>query len=299
MDDAQRRAALGTFLRARREALSPTEIGLPAGARRRTTGLRREEVALTADISTTWYTYLEQGRAIRASWSVLESIADALRLTRDERQHLAVLAGQAALGGLPAPEEALPPVYQRVLDGWEDTPAYITGRRTDIVAWNRAATAVFGDFARVSPPERNLLWLLFTDGAFRRLFVDAESVARETMAAFRATAAPHMDDPGMAGFIDALGRESPAFRWAWARQQVRGTCAGRFELAHPTAGRLVLDLAGFQVSGDLDIKCCVYAPTPGTRTEDALRNLLRGAGVPPPIAIRSGKRSDKTAGLTW
>lgn len=276
MDDTQRRAELGEFLRVRRADLSPAQVGLAGGTRRRTPGLRREEVAVTAGVSTTWYAYLEQGRDIRVSRSVLENIADALRLTADERLHLFLLADQAPPADVPAPEGAIRPVYQRVLDSLGESPAYIIGRRTDIVAWNRAAAAVFGDFAALPPRERNLLRLLYTDGAFRRLFVEWDAMASDTVATFRAAVLPYVSDADITACIESLERVSPAFRQAWARHHVQreGHCTAGPTLDHPTAGRLVLEVAGFQVSDDPGITCRVYVAEAGSETADKLRHLL-------------------------
>ncbi len=277
MSEEQRHAALGDFLRTRRAHMSPAQLGFPAGVRRRTPGLRREEVAVAAGVSTTWYTYLEQGRDIRVSRSVLENIADALRLTRDERLHLALLADQPLPAGAPSINDTVRPVYRWILDALGESPAYITGRRTDLVAWNRAATVTFGDFGAMPERERNLLWLLFTDTAFRRLFVDWGTIAKDILESFRATAAHYMSDPCITDFIDALGRASPEFRRHWARHNVRGRCAEWREIAHPTAGRLALELAGLQVSGDPDVKCCVYVAAPGSETAAKLRQLVESA----------------------
>ena len=274
MDETRRRAALGEFLRVRRAELAPSRVGLPAGMRRRTPGLRREEVAVTAGVSATWYTYLEQGRDIRVSRSVLENIADALRLTHDERLHLFLLADQAPPIDVLAPEEPVRPAYQRVLDSLGESPAYIMGRRTDILAWNRAAAAVFGDFAALPVGERNLLRLLYTNSAFQRRFAEWNAVAETIVATFRARLSPHLGDTCIVGFIEALGRASPAFRQAWARQHVLGRCTAWLTLEHPVAGRLTLELAGFQVSDDPEFTCQIYTAEPGSETAIKLHHLL-------------------------
>ncbi len=274
-DEAQQRAALGEFLRTRRARLTPAQVGLPTGIRRRTPGLRREEVAIAAGVSTTWYTYLEQGRDIRVSRSVLESIADALHLNQDERMHLFLLAEPPAPAPCPLPDKALPPAYQLVLDGLEDYPAYIRGRRMDILAWNKAACAVFGDFAMIPEQERNLLWLLFTDTPFRRLFVDSDSLAQEMVEIFRETAARHLGAPWLNEFIDALSQVSPAFRRSWNGHDVRRKRAVAVrELHHPELGRLVFTAAGFQVSGDPDLQGCIFTTAPNSETAAKLYQWL-------------------------
>lgn len=274
MNEQQRRAELSEFLRTRRARLDPHQAGFPQTRRRRTPGLRREEVAELAGVSTAWYTYLEQGRNIHVSRSVLESIADALQLSRDERIHLSWLADQ------PLPPKALPftetmrPIYQRVIDALEHSPAYITGRRTDILGWNKAASAVFGDFAAIHPSERNMLWLLFTNKAFRQRFVAWENFALETLISFRATSSQYLDDPRIIEFIETLRRKSPEFRQGWAQQNVQRGCSEWREIEHPLVGRLVLEIASFQLSGDPDLKCCTYSAAPGSETEEKLRWLL-------------------------
>lgn len=277
VDDAQRRAALGEFLRTRRARLTPTQIGLPAGPRRRTPGLRREEVAVAAGVSTTWYTYLEQGRDIHVSRIVLECIADALHLNQDERTHLFLLAEQSTpVAPSLLPEEAIPPAYQLVLDELTDYPAYIRGRRMDILAWNKAARTVFGDFALLPHRERNLLWLLFTDTPFRRLFVDHAGLAQEMLEIFRETATRYISASWLNEFIDALSRVSPEFRQQWQGHNVRRKSYGTVsrELLHPEMGRLVFTIAGFQMSGDPDMQCCIFTSAPTSETAMKLRQQL-------------------------
>jgi transcriptional regulator with XRE-family HTH domain len=281
--EAQRRAALGEFLRTRRARLSPDQIGLPFGVRRRTPGLRREEVAVAAGVSTTWYTYLEQGRDIRVSHVVLECIADALRLNQDERMHLFLLAEPSTPARSLLPDEALPPAYQLVLDGLGDYPAYIRGRRMDILAWNKAARAVFGDFALLPDQERNLLWLLFTDTPFRHLFVDHDGLAQEMIELFRETAARYLSTPWLNEFIGALSRVSPAFRQSWKGHNVRRKTSRTVsrELLHPELGRLVFTIAGFQVSGDPDMQCCIFTGAPNSETAAKLHQRLHDPALLP------------------
>lgn len=273
--DTQRRTALGEFLRTRRARLSPTEIGFPEGGHRRTPGLRREEVAVAAGVSITWYTYLEQGRDIHVSHSVLESIADVLHLTQDERVHLFLLAEHSLQAPIDPLHETVSPVYQRVLDLLGESPAYITGRRTDILVWNTAARTVFGNFASLPDHERNLLWLLFTDTAFRQLFVDADGFAQEMLETFRATASRYLAVAWVAEFVDTLSLVSPEFRQSWAQHNVRGSrCAQRREIDHQIAGRLAFDLAGFQVGEDPDMRCCVYTALPESEVAMKLHDLM-------------------------
>lgn len=274
MNEQQRRAELSEFLRTRRARLTPQQVNMPLTRRRRTPGLRREEVAERAGVSTAWYTYLEQGRDVHVSRSVLENIANALQLTRDERIHISWLADQPLPPETPPLVEAIVPAYQRTLDLMEWSPAYITGRRTDILGWNKAASIVFGDFAMIPEDERNMLWLLFTESAFRQRFPAREMFALETLSSFRATASQYLGDPLSTAFLDRLRQASPEFCLVWERQDVQRQCSQWREIEHPLVGRLRLEIASFQISGDPDLKCCVYSAAPGSEAEEKLRRLL-------------------------
>ncbi len=278
MDDERRRAALADFLRTRRARVTPAAAGLPPGPRRRTPGLRREEVAQVASVSAAWYTWLEQGRDIRASRGVLESIAAALRLTPDERRHLFLLADQPLGAALSPASETVSAAHQRVLDGLGVNPAYMTGRRSDILAWNRAATAVLGDFAALPARERNTIWRLFAT-ADCHLFADWEDLAQRALAQFRADSARYVGDPWFAELIDDLQRVSPEFRAWWPRHDVLGMPDGRKVLNHPTAGRLALEHTTFQVPDAPDLKLVVYTPLEADTATRLARLLAVAPGV--------------------
>src|SRR5262245_44933232 len=168
-DGAPRRAELADFLRNRREAIRPEDVGLPGGGRRRTPGLRREGVAQLAGVGTTWYTWLEQGRDVRASGSVLEAIAGALQLTPAERGHLILLGRGEEVRPCKGPKEKVHPTVARLVEGLDPNPACITGRRYDFLAWNDAHSAVFGDPGEMADGRQNFLWSVFTDPARRAL----------------------------------------------------------------------------------------------------------------------------------
>ena len=167
MEERERRQALADFLRTRRARLSPAEVDLPADLRRRTPGLRREEVAQLAHIGTSWYIWLEQGRDVHPSPQVLEGVAQALRLTPNERRHLFLLAGQPFAPHLSLSQECASPALQQVLDDLNPTPAYVLGRRWDYLAWNHAADRLFAISKESSRYERNLVWRLFTSPTMR------------------------------------------------------------------------------------------------------------------------------------
>jgi len=280
-DDEQRRRALAEFLRARRARLSPAQVGLPEGGRRRTPGLRREEVAQRAEVSVAYYTWLEQARDLRASREVLHRVADALLLNADERAHLFLLADQSLVSMPPLPTETVDPALRYVLDNQGPNPAYVLGRRCDLLAWNRAACAVFGDFEALPPQRRNMVRFIFTDPAFRARVVDWEGFAREALGVLRAKARHHVGDPSFARLCDDVRRVSPEFQPWWPQHDVRETPERRWDIDHPLVGRLTLDVAILQVMGDADLKVCLYTAPPGSETATKLHDLRIGSGTRP------------------
>lgn len=269
-----RRAELGAFLRSRRESLSPAMVGLPAGFRRRTPGLRREEVALLADVGTTWYTWLEQGRDVRASPEVLVAIADALRLDAVERRHL------FALSDRPSPEtsfaypEKLEEPVQRMVDSLKGQPAYVTGRRWDILGWNRAAAQVFGDYAQIAADERNLMSMVFTDARHRRLLVDWEALARASLAMFRLDSVRYAGDPDFDRLIATLRRSSEEFDAWWPRHEVLNPLSNIKRIRHPRRGFMTFEYTSFALLDGSDRKLTLYTPLEDFRTIEKLDALM-------------------------
>ena len=233
-----RRREAGDFLRSRRERLSPADVGLPSGVRRRTRGLRREEVAYLAGVGTTWYTWLEQGRDVRPSNELLMALAQALRLDPIERGHLFALNDRPAPARRVEGPELIGGPLRRMLDSLVGQPAYVLGRRWDILAWNRAANLIYGPYERLQDDERNALQLLFTDPAHRRLLVDWEPVARASLAMFRADYARHAGDPDFERLITHLAQRSPEFADFWAQREVAHPLPGHKRLDHPACGRM-------------------------------------------------------------
>src|SRR5215831_12861366 len=211
MQESERRQALADFLRKRRACLAPSEVGLPPGVRRRTPGLRREEVAQLASIGASWYVWLEQGRDVRPSGQVLESLALALRLTPNERRHLFLLAGQPPPPSGSPSEERLRPALQQMVDALDPTPASVLGSRWDYLAWNKAADALFSVPDASSPYARNLIWQMFTSPT-RRESPYWEAIARAMLAEFRATSARYPGDALFEELIEDLKRVSAEFR---------------------------------------------------------------------------------------
>ncbi len=274
MQPEARRAELADFLRTRRARLRPSEVGLAESRRRRTPGLRREEVALLANIGTTWYTRLEQGLPINVSPDVLDAVARALQLTRDERRHLYILADQPANCPPPAAEEIVSDAVLRVVHAIELFPAIVRGRRFDVLAWNRAAAAFFGDFERADANERNLVWRFFVDAAYRARMRDADCVARKVVAQLRAVAARYPDDPSFAELIGDLRERSGEFRRLWNAHDVLENLEGVKVYDHPVVGELQLDHTTFALAGHADVRMTIYTAAPGSASERKLRDLL-------------------------
>ncbi|BAN03401.1 helix-turn-helix transcriptional regulator [Ilumatobacter coccineus] len=236
---ADHRRELAAFLRARREAIRPEQVGLPVGRGRRTPGLRREEVALLAGVSVTWYTWLEQGRRINASDDVLLAIGRALRLDEAGQDHLLALTDPGT-ADVDAPAEA-PSALTRLLDSLMPAPAYVLGPRWEFVAWNTAQERLYPRIVELEPPRRNLLWVLFADPATRELIIDWDIHARQALAEFRSATSAIRHDAAMTELIDLLCEESAEFAAWWPEHDVSGfeTRLRRFQ--HPAAGELTFE----------------------------------------------------------
>jgi len=259
---------LGTYLRDRRTKLDPAALGFPS-ERRRTLGLRREEVAQRANISPTWYTWLEQGRGGAPSAEVLDRIAHALILTDVEREHLFLL-------GLGRPPDAryrktdgVTPRVQRVLDALDPCPAIIRTPIWDVVAWNRAATVMLVDYGSLPPDQRNILRWIFLDTRARAVQYDWESVARFVLGAFRVEAARAGAAAAVEPLVDELSRLSPEFRAMWRDNEVRVAHGDAIKhINHPVLGPLAFEYSAFSVDGRTDLSMIVYNPA---TAEDAAR----------------------------
>ena len=276
-----RRDELVDFLRTRRARLTPSEVGLLAGPRRRTPGLRREEVAQLAGISTTWYTWLEQGRDAHASVDVLESLARALRLGDSERAHLFDLAGQPAPPHpprgdvLPEPLPSVVEVVQRNPD-----PVYVQGPLWQLVLWNRATSLVFSDFEVMAPEDRNLMRYVFVSEARTHgKLLNWNEWARFYVAQFRADTSRFVGDPAFARLVSELSTHA-GFHTLWAAHDVRGRLHPRpKEIEHVKAGLLVLDCTMFRVDAQPELTMVIHTPVPGTGTAERLQALLGEARV--------------------
>ncbi|MFC8069415.1 helix-turn-helix domain-containing protein [Streptomyces sp. NPDC057293] len=278
------RNELGDFLKARRAELAPRAVGLPdSGGQRRVAGLRREEVARLAAISTDYYTRLEQGR-LPASAPVLEALAEALRLDEDQRRYLFGLAGKETARPRRRTVQKVQPQLRRVLDDLTSTPAIVMGRRMDVIAWNPLAAALITDFGRVPEKHRNYVRILFTDPTMRRLYADWKSVARTAVAQFRMEAAKYPDDPRLTALVGELSVQDADFRTWWAAHHVAALSVGTKVLHHPVAGELSLDWDTLSASTDPDQQLVVWTAEAGSPTHDGLRILASWAAARQPAA---------------
>ncbi|UIJ72619.1 helix-turn-helix transcriptional regulator [Aurantimonas sp. HBX-1] len=264
----------GIYLRDRRTRLDPASFGF-VGGRRRTPGLRREEVAARANISPTWYTWLEQGRGGAPSADVLDRIAKGLMLTEPEREHLYMLG----LGRPPEvryqPADGVSPRLQRVLDAMPLSPAIIKTATWDVVGWNRAAAALLTDYSRLPREERNILRLMFSSKRMRDKREDWESVARFVVGAFRADVARAgaSRSAEATALVDDLRRTSPEFETLWQDNDVVAHGEGVKCIHHPDAGSLDLEFSSFAVEGRPDLGMIVYNPATSADAE-RLRTLI-------------------------
>jgi transcriptional regulator with XRE-family HTH domain len=258
--------ALGDFLRDRRTKLDAARLGY-SGSRRRTPGLRREEVALRAGVSTTWYTWLEQGRGGPPSAEVLDRIADALALTDTEREHLFLLAQNRPPEVRQHESDDVSPQLQRILDAMEYSAAYIKTPEWDVIAWNRAAAAVFRELMALPGDQRNLMRMVFTPRVQATMF-HWESVANFVVATFRTETARAGVSAHAKAIVDELSVSSPEFRAMWRSHDVRTHGEGTKYMAHPTAGPITLEYSAFAIDGKPHLSMVVY--NPATEKDKAL-----------------------------
>jgi len=270
---AGKRSELAAFLRSRRERITPEDVGLPGGHRRRTAGLRREEVAQLAGVGVTWYTWLEQGRPIRASVQVLEAVARTLRLDAVERQHLFRLA---EVPDTASPDESGPrlrPQIQAILDGLNPMPASVVTERFDILAWNAAYAVLFPRTAEVPPAERNTLLYCFTWPECCSAVQNRDDQRAAMVAQLRAAYGYHVGDPAWTGFIRRMEAASPGFAAMWATQDVAQPAYHAKVLRHPLYPRLEMTSTSFAVQTAPGTRMVVYTPD-NEATRAAMERLV-------------------------
>lgn len=276
MNRQTRLQALSAFLKQARSRISPASVGLPEGIRRRTPGLRREEVAQLAGVSSTWYTWLEQGRDIKVSAFVLECIATALQLTEDERKYVFSLALESGpVVRLPKEDNPqISPSLRRIIQDLRCCPAIISDRRSHIVGWNEAAAHVFIDFEQIPPEQRNLIRLVFSRREFKRLAVNWEQFTNGFLAMFRAYYGQYVDDEWYEQFLREMREEHPDFQRIWEKSDVSFAPEMLLEFRHAKAGKMLFHLTSLQVHGSADLRCSIYTPAPDTNTEDKMKTLM-------------------------
>ncbi|BBC33363.1 XRE family transcriptional regulator [Streptomyces graminofaciens] len=270
-----RRAELSEFLRTRRARLKPEDVGLPSfGRHRRVPGLRREELAQLAGVSVAYYTRLEQGNGRNVSAEVLDAIARALRLTGAEHAHLTHLAKPKAHKKKPSSRpQQVRGALRQLVDTLDGIPAYVTGRRSDILVWNRMAAAVFGDWSELPPQERNWARMVFLRPEYRDLYLDWEQKAADIVSYLRMDAGCHPDDPRLSALVGELSVKSEEFRRLWATHDVREKSHGVKRMCHPLVGDLTLCFESFRLPDDQEQTLITYHAEPGSPSADALRLL--------------------------
>jgi transcriptional regulator with XRE-family HTH domain len=268
------RADLGHFLQTRRRLLKPVDVGLPMSGRRRTEGLRREEVANLAGVSVSWYTWLEQGRPINASRDVLNALARTLRLDEIECAHMLALAGHSARvatvpGRVPG-RVGVPTGLQRLLAALEPCPAYVIDARWNVLAWNSGQERLFPRFATLDAEDRNLVWIVFCDPAARALIGDWENEARRVLSQFRAETIALADDAEHQTFLRRLQESSTEFAQWWPRHDVGGFAEHVRTFHHPLAGELSLFNEQLIPAGEPDLRLIIHVALEG---DDSLQRL--------------------------
>ena len=273
-----RRAELAAFLRSRRERISPEDAGLPPGPRRRTAGLRREEVAQLSGVGVTWYTWLEQGRPIHASAQVLDAVARTLRLDQPEREHLYRLADSPGPAPAPAEDRLLAPEIQQILDGLATLPASVLNERFDLLAWNAAFAALFPTVVTAPAAGRNTLWLCFTHPACCHPYLNRADQLGMLVAQLRAAYGHHVGEPTWTGFVRRLQAASPEFRRMWAQHEVASPATYLKIFRHPLYERLTMTTNSLAVLAVPGTRMVVYTPADDA-TRDAVACLIAGEGA--------------------
>lgn len=272
-----RRGELADFLRSRRARLRPYQVGLPENGRRRTAGLRRQEVAQLAGMSVDYLIRLEQARGPRPSRQVLSALGRALMLSRDEREYLFRIAGEQPPPAA-GPSRELAPAVRYLLERLQEVPAYALDAKYEILAWNRLATCFVGDLATVAAVDRNLIRWVFRQPEQDSHWEDPDTVqfARGSVADLRAAYARYPGDPGLEGLVTELLALSPRFAQMWADHEVQERRSMRKRITHPQLGPVEFDCQVLLVP-DTDQRLIVYCPDPGSPTERAFRELARVA----------------------
>jgi transcriptional regulator with XRE-family HTH domain len=273
-----RRSELAAFLRSRRERITPEDAGLAPGIRRRTAGLRREEVAQLSGVGVTWYTWLEQGRPINASTQVLDAVARTLKLDQPEREHLYRLAEVPEAAPPPEADALVIPEIQEILDGLTTLPASVMNERFDLLAWNAAFAALFPTVVSVPRADRNTLWLCFTHATCCHPYVNRADQLGRMVAQLRGAYGRHVGEPAWTGFVRRLQAVSPEFDSMWAQHEVASPASYLKIFRHAAHKRLSMTTHSLAVLATPGTRMVVYTPTDDA-TRRAVSSLIAGEGA--------------------
>lgn len=277
MQNSGRRKELGLFLRARRDQALRADYGLPAIARKRERGLRREEVAFLSGVSVTWYTWLEQGRDISPSRQVLEAVSRALHLSDTGLDYVLSLGGYASAAPSSAAAANAPAHIQRLLDALDPNPSFALFPDWGVAGWNTAYAALYPNIAMVPIADRNLLWLVFTDPYVRDLLPDWEVTSKRFLAEFRAETGQRLGDVDVKKLVERLKKASPEFLEGWDRYDILGFESRERLFHHPAVGVLQLEHHQLSPSDRPDLHLVVYTPAPGSDAAGQMQSLMAGA----------------------
>jgi transcriptional regulator with XRE-family HTH domain len=292
--DEIRRQELSDFLRARRARIAPADVGLLTARRRRTPGLRREEVAHLAGISVTWYTWLEQKRPIHVSAGALDNLVRVLRLDSFERMQLFQLALRQPVIDSTSERETVSPRPQRLIDHDAAMPAIVMGRRWDILAWNQPARAFFFNFEQVPADERNVVWLYFTSSVLRSSIVDWPTRARDVLARFRINYGRHLGDSDFVELVERLNLVSPDFAQWWPRHDILPLTERCVEYNHPLAGRMLVDAITLSVADNPEMRVAFFLPVAEANSISKMRKVIvgfRNGASPRPSGVQGPKKT--------
>ncbi|GAB6903552.1 helix-turn-helix transcriptional regulator [Kineosporia succinea] len=278
MSSTDLRTQIREFLSSRRARITPDQAGLPAyGGNRRVKGLRREEVAMLAGVSVDYYVRMERGNLAGASESVLEGVADALRLDEAERSHLYDLARESTPGSRarrrPAPQNRVRPAIQQILTAMPDSPAWVRNGRHDIIAMNAMARALYSPVLLSSRQPANTTWFIFMEPAAPEFFVDYDRIAADAAAMLRLEAGRNPGDKALIGLVGELSTHSELFRQRWAAHNVKFHRSGVKRLRHPVVGQLDLDFESMDLASEPGLRLNIYTAAADTPTADALKML--------------------------
>lgn len=273
MSDAYGYKELGQFLKAKRNQISPTQVGLPYGGKRRAPGLKREEVAQLASVSLTWYTWLEQNRSIKVSEQVLESIGHALLLNETEMKYIFSLAQLAIPELKPSSAEFVSKPIQTALNKFDPYPAFASDQYWNVIAWNASANAIFGNFDKMSSRERNTVWRMFKTPHYKELFTEWHKAAEWIVAQFRISCGKYNADSWFSNFVNELMEDSIEFKTLWLNQNVCFDTNFKKSISYKTLGTLLFDFTSYDLSANSQIKIALHTPA-DEDTSHKLNKLL-------------------------